>query len=78
VLSLRWDKHMDMEAGCIRLERRQTKTKAPRVVYKAGEFLTVMQKAKELRDRVHILSAHGSSTIGTSPFARTLTTAGRR
>jgi integrase len=53
VLSLRWDKHMDMEAGCIRLERRQTKTKAPRVVYMAGEFLAVMQKAKEVRDKMH-------------------------
>ena len=51
ILSLRWDKHMDMEGRCIRLERTQTKTKVPRVVYVTGEFLKVMLKAKEVRDR---------------------------
>ncbi len=51
ILSLRWDRHMDMAAHCIRLEARQTKTKTPRNVYMAGEFLTVMQRAKEVRDR---------------------------
>ncbi len=53
ILSLRWDRHMDMAAHCIRLEAKQTKTKSPRVIYMAGEFLTVMQKAKEVRDRYH-------------------------
>ena len=44
---------MDMDQNCIRLERKQTKTKTPRVVYMTGEFLMVMLRAKELRDRDH-------------------------
>jgi integrase len=51
ILGLRWDNQMDMDQNCIRLERKQTKTKTPRVVYMTGEFLMVMLKAKELRDR---------------------------
>ncbi len=51
ILSLRWDKHLDMAASCIRLERRQTKTKSARVIYMKGDFLKVMLKAKEVRDR---------------------------
>jgi integrase-like protein len=30
ILSLQWDKHIDMEQHCIRLERRQTKTNTSR------------------------------------------------
>jgi hypothetical protein len=51
ILSLEWDKHMDLTSQCIRLERKQTKTKAPRVIYMTGDFLGVILKAKEVRDR---------------------------
>lgn len=51
ILSLQWDKHMDMIENCIRLERKQTKTKESRGLYMTGDFLKVMQKAKEVRDR---------------------------
>lgn len=44
---------MDMKANCIRLERNQTKTKAPRVIYMRGDFLKVIEKAKEVRDGGH-------------------------
>lgn len=37
--------------GCIRLAATQTKTKQARVAYMTGDFLAVMKKAKELRDR---------------------------
>ncbi|HET6676076.1 MAG TPA: hypothetical protein VFG71_12090 [Nitrospiraceae bacterium] len=36
---------------CIRLERKQTKTKAPRVIYMTGDFLKGILKAKEVRGR---------------------------
>ena len=51
IRSLRWDRHMDTEAHCIRLERNQTKTKASRVVYMTGDFLKVMLTAKEIQER---------------------------
>lgn len=42
---------MDMEQHCIRLERKQTKTNKSRGLYMTGDFLKVMLKAKEVRDR---------------------------
>jgi integrase len=51
ILSLGWEKHIDLANQCIRLERKQTKTKAPRVIYMTGDFLKVILKAKEVRDR---------------------------
>ena len=49
---LRWDQVTFAEdSGCIRLAAVQTKTKRPRVIYLNGDFLKVMLKAKELRDR---------------------------
>ena len=51
ILSLQWDKHVDMAQQCIRLERKQTKTHTSRGLYMAGDFLKVMLKAKEIRDR---------------------------
>jgi len=51
ILSLQWDKHMDMEQHCIRLERKQTKTNTSRGLYMTGDFLKVMLKAKDVRDR---------------------------
>jgi hypothetical protein len=42
---------MDVVSQCIRLERKQTKTKAPRVIYMTADFLKVILKAKEVRDR---------------------------
>jgi integrase len=51
ILSLQWDKHIDMEQHCIRLERKQTKTNTSRSLYMTGDFLKVMLKAKEARDR---------------------------
>ncbi len=53
ILSLRWDRHVDMQTQSIRLERTQTKTKTPRVIYMTGDFLRVMERAKEIRDRQH-------------------------
>jgi hypothetical protein len=37
----------------IRLERKQTKTNTSRGLYMTGDFLKVMVKAKEVRDREH-------------------------
>jgi integrase len=51
ILSLEWEKHIDMEQHCIRLERKQTKTNTSRGLYMEGDFLKVMLKAKEVRDR---------------------------
>ena len=51
ILSLQWDKHIDMEQHCIRLERKQTKTNTSRGLYMEGDFLKVILKAKEVRDR---------------------------
>ena len=51
ILLLQWDKHMDMEQHCIRRERKQTKTNTSRGLYMEGDFLKVMLKAKEVRDR---------------------------
>ncbi len=49
---LRWDQVELMETGgCIRLAAVQTKTKRARVIYLSGDFLRVMRKAKEFRDR---------------------------
>jgi integrase len=48
ILSLQWDKHIDMEQHCIRLERKQTKTNTSRGLYMTGDFLKVMLKAKEV------------------------------
>jgi integrase len=49
---LRWEQvTLGEEEGCIRLRATQTKTKQPRVIYVNGDFLKVMRKAKELRDR---------------------------
>ena len=48
ILSLQWEKHMDMEQHCIRLERKQTKTTTSRGLYMEGDFLRVMLKAKEV------------------------------
>ena len=49
---LRWDQvTFAEESGCIRLGSAQTKTKQARVIYLTGDFLRVMLKAKELRDR---------------------------
>jgi hypothetical protein len=42
---------MDMEQHCIRLERKQTKTNTSRGLYMTGDFLKVMLKAKDVRDR---------------------------
>jgi len=51
---LRWEQVTFGETeGCIRLASTQTKTKQARVVYMTGDFLRVMQKAKELRDRFY-------------------------
>jgi integrase len=47
---LRWDQ-VNLVEGTIRLSSTQTKTKTPRVIYMTGDFLMVMIKAKELRDR---------------------------
>ena len=51
ILSLQWEKHIDMEQHCIRLERKQTKTNTSRGLYMEGDFLKVMLRAKEVRDR---------------------------
>jgi hypothetical protein len=48
ILSLQWDKHIDMEQHCIRLERKQTKTNTSRGLYMTDDFLKVMLKAKEV------------------------------
>ena len=49
---LRWDQvELSDSGGCIRLASVQTKTKRARVIYLSGDFLRVMLKAKELRDR---------------------------
>ena len=48
---LRWDEHVDLRDNCLRLRSRQTKTKQPRVVYMEGDFLRIIRKAKEVRDR---------------------------
>jgi len=48
---LRWDQHVDFRSNCLRLSVNQTKTKKARVVYMQGDFLRVMLKAKEMRDR---------------------------
>jgi integrase len=45
---LRWDQ-VDLEEGSIRLSSSQTKTKTPRVIYMADDFLLVMRKAKEIQ-----------------------------
>ena len=51
---LRWEQVvLGQHEGCIRLQATQTKTKQARVVYVTGDFLLVMQKAKQLRDREH-------------------------
>lgn len=51
---LKWEQViLSDESGCIRLTSTQTKTKKARVVYLTGDFLRVMLKAKELRDRYH-------------------------
>ena len=47
-LALQWDKHIDMEQHCIRLERKQTKTNTSRGLYMTYDFLKVMLKAKEV------------------------------
>lgn len=52
VKGLKWEQvTLSDESGCIRLNSTQTKTKKARVVYLTGDFLRVMLKAKELRDR---------------------------
>ena len=48
---LRWEQHVDLRSNCLRLSANQTKTRKPRVVYMDGDFLRVMLKAKEIRDR---------------------------
>ena len=51
---LKWEQvTLSDESGCIRLTSSQTKAKKARVVYLTGDFLKVMLKAKELRDRFH-------------------------
>jgi integrase len=50
VNGLKWSEHVDFRENCLRLSSRQTKTRQPRVVYMAGDFLDVMLKAKEQRD----------------------------
>ncbi len=47
---LKWDQ-VDLKERCIRLSFMQTKTKTPRIIYMADDFLKVVVKAKELRDR---------------------------
>jgi len=47
---LRWDQ-VNLEEGSIRLSSSQTKTKTPRVIYMADDFLLVMKKAKEIQLR---------------------------
>jgi len=47
---LKWDQ-VNLDEGCIRLASTQTKTKQPRVVYMTGDFLRVLEKAKEFRGR---------------------------
>lgn len=60
---LRWEQVVLGEhEGCIRLQAAQTKTKQARVAYMTGDFLLVMQKAKELRT-VTILRALMFATV---------------
>ena len=47
---LRWDQ-VNLEERSIRLSQSQTKTKSPRVIYMTEDFLKVIRKAKDLRDR---------------------------
>lgn len=47
---LRWDQ-VSLEEGSIRLSPSQTKTKTPRVIYMADDFLLVMRKAREIQLR---------------------------
>ena len=47
---LRWDQ-VNLEEGSIRLTSNQTKTKTPRVIYMADDFLIVMRKAREIQLR---------------------------
>jgi len=49
---LRWEQ-VDFELNCIRLVSSQTKTKTPRIIYMCDDFLRVMKRTKELRDRNH-------------------------
>lgn len=51
ILSLQWEKHIDMEQHCIRLERKQTKTNTSRGVSMTDDFSKVMLKEKEVRSR---------------------------
>ena len=47
---LKWEQ-VNLEEGTIRLASKQTKTKAPRIIYMTGDFLMVMMKMKQLRDQ---------------------------
>jgi integrase len=51
IFSHQWEKHIDIEQHCIRLEPKQTKTNTSRGLYMSGDFLKVMLKAKEVRGR---------------------------
>jgi integrase len=70
---LRWDQ-VNLEEWSIRLSSSQTKTKIRRVIYMCGDFLKVIQRAKELRDmdypHVH------SSAIEMENRSRTLSMVG--
>jgi len=48
---LLWEQHVDLRTNCLRLSANQTKTRKPRIVYMVGDFLRVILKAKEIRDR---------------------------
>ena len=54
VNGLQWDQHVDFRNNCLRLSASQTKTKKARVVYMEGDFLRVMLKAKEIRDKDYL------------------------
>ena len=45
---------VDFDLNCIRLSSSQAKTKTPRIIYMRDDFLRVMKRAKELRDRHYI------------------------
>jgi integrase len=49
---VRWEQ-VDFDSNCIRLASSQTKTKTPRIIYMCEDFLRVIKRAKELRDRLY-------------------------
>jgi integrase len=54
VNGLKWEEHVNLEEGTIRLAIKDTKTKIARVIYMTGDFLLVMMKMKQVRDQHYL------------------------